>query len=271
MMIRCSFAALLLLSCSLSTAQEDFIYDTVLAVVNGHEITQQQFDSYIKTREAQTDITPQAALDELIKRTLIVQDAERQQLDQTPDFVFRMDDLRTNMLATEGMQYYLKQHPVTETRLKAEYDKQAQTMARPLEYKVRHILLKTKAEARAILAQLKAGENFGELAQKQSQDMLSAQNQGDLDWITTRQVVEDFGNAVARLKKGELSEPVKSEFGWHIILLEDVRKQAPPPFASVKEQLELVLRNRTMQKYVDGLYKDAKIEVKVNFDAETTD
>ncbi|MEN8216682.1 MAG: peptidylprolyl isomerase [Pseudomonadota bacterium] len=230
-----------------------------VAVVNGEIITQQDYDDYFKARTKQTpgEETPdeQMLIEELIQRELLKQDALKNGLDKDPEIINKIEYLRDSLLMATAMQTYLDKHPLDDAVLQGEYDRQIALIKFPTEYKVRHILVETEEEAKAIIAQLGEGKAFGELAKEKSKDLGSAKKGGDLGWITKQKVVPSFGEAVEKLEKGKYSAaPVKSQFGWHIIQLDDTRT-ALPPFESVKEKIKTALQYRLMHEYVEGLVR----------------
>ena len=130
------------------------------------------------------------------------------------------------------------------------------------EYKARHILTTTETEAQAVIAQLNKGANFATLAKEKSIDTSSAQNGGELGWFSPDQMVKPFADAVEKLKKGSYTQtPVHTQYGWHVILLQDVRAVQPPPFDEVKDQVRGIMQNRIIGEYIDGLRKKAKIQI----------
>ena len=132
----------------------------------------------------------------------------------------------------------------------------------PKQYKARHILVETEAEAKEIIAEINKGKSFGELAKAKSTDVGSAKQNGDLGWVTKQTLVPAFGNAMEKLAKGEYTKtPVKSRFGWHIIKVEGVKSQPAPAFNLVKEQIRSGLQNQQMQQYSDQLRTKAKIKI----------
>jgi peptidyl-prolyl cis-trans isomerase C len=153
---------------------------------------------------------------------------------------------------------YVKKNPVKDADVKAEYDKYKAQMG-DKEYHVRHILVKTEPEATAIIAKLKGGAKFEDLA-KQSLDG-SAANGGDLDWASPAAYVPEFSKAMVALKKGEITQtPVQSQFGWHVIKLEDTRPAKVPAFDEVKQQVAEQLQQRKLAAFREDLMKKAKIQ-----------
>jgi peptidyl-prolyl cis-trans isomerase C len=154
---------------------------------------------------------------------------------------------------------YLQKHPVSDADLKAEYDKYKAQVG-DKEYHARHILVDKEEDAKAIIAKLKNGAKFEDLA-KQSKDTGSAANGGDLDWNTPSQFVKPFADAMVSLQKGQITEtPVKTQFGYHVIKLEDVRPAKVPPFEEVNQQIAEQLQQQKLQAYQQELRKKAKIQ-----------
>jgi len=240
--------------------------DKVVVLVNDAKITQQQYDDYQKARGHQGGAVTadrQTVVEELIARELLFQEANKQKLDATPEVVRDLETLRYNYLAEAMMQAYLKKNPATDEQLKAHYDKLIAKATMPTEYKARHVLLEKEEDAKAVIAELKAGKAFAELATAKSKDEGSAKKGGDLGWFTAQQMVPAFSEAVAKMEKNKFTEtPVKSDFGWHVILLEDSRTVAPPTFEAVKERVKGNYQNEQMRAYMEELKKPAKIEIK---------
>lgn len=235
-----------------------------VAVVNGEIITQQDYDEYLKARMEQTSVKQapdkETIIEELINRQLVIQDALSRQIDKTPDFKEKLDSQKESLLAAMGMQDFLDKNPLSEETLKAEYDKRIKQVDLPKEYKVKHILVSDEEEAKAIISALDKAEPFAKLAQEKSIDSASVKNGGDLGWVMEQQVVSAFATEMVKLKKGEYTKsPVKSEFGWHVIALEDIRDAIPPSFESVRPNLEMMLQTQRMQGYVNELRKKAQV------------
>lgn len=238
----------------------------VVALVNGQPITQQMFDAFARERQGQQSAgNPQqersAIIDTLVNLRLLAQEAVKQGLDKNPEMVAEMKNDRISLLARAVIQQQLKDHPLTDESLKKEYDARIQKMSMK-EYKARHILTTTETEAQAVIAQLNKGANFATLAKEKSIDTSSAQNGGELGWFSPDQMVKPFAEAVEKLKKGSYTQtPVHTQYGWHVILLQDVRAVQPPPFDEVKDQVRSIMQNRIIGEYIDGLRKKAKIQI----------
>ena len=238
---------------------------TVVATVNGDKLGSELFDTFVQavtagnTQEPPTDEQKAQMLDQLINMTLAAQAAEKDGLEKDPKVAARLELLRTQILAEAASEKYVKAHPVSETELKAEYD--AQIAGMPKEYKARHILVEKKETADSIIRELQAGGDFSKLATEESKDPGSAKNGGDLGWFNAQTMVKPFADAVAALEKGKYTEtPVQSEFGFHVILLDDVRSAEAPPFDQVKPQVEMFVQRKKLQEYLDSLRKTANIQ-----------
>ena len=234
-----------------------------LAVVNGKSIPSSRADVMVKqmTSQGQQD-NPQlraAIKEELINREILMQEADKQGLSSSPDVKNQLELARQSIVIRALIGDYLKKHPVADADIKAEYDK-FKAQAGDKEYHARHILVEKEEDAKAIIAKLKAGTKFEELA-KQSKDTGSAANGGDLDWATPASFVKPFSDAMVALKKGEITEtPVKSQFGFHVIKLEETRAAKVPTLEEVKPQIAEALQQKKLQAYQDELRKKSKIQ-----------
>jgi len=201
------------------------------AIVNGKPIDSNVFDKFVSSAtrgQPQSQMTPEQKnqlLDHFIGMQLAAEAAEKAGLEKDKDLAGQIALNRNNLLAEAQFKKYLDQHPITDDEVKAEYDAQVGHM--PREYHARHILVDDKAKADSIVSQLKKGGDFQKLAKEHSKDP-SGKNGGDLGWFTLDTMVKPFSDAVAALEKGKYTpEPVQSQFGWHIILLEDSRARRP--------------------------------------------
>jgi len=235
-----------------------------IAVVNGKYIAKATFDNLEKeiAERAQGQSFPkEKLLEELIQRELLVQDAEQKQLDKGADVISRLEEAKKAILTQAEIENFMKTNPVTDAEIKAEYDSKIGGN-NTTEYKARHILVKTEAEAKKLIAELDKGADFAKLANKNSLDGKEAQNGGDLGWFVANQMVEPFSKAVIALEKGKYTkEPVQTQFGWHVILREDSRAQTPPPIEAVKEQLTPMLQRKKVQAMLETLRKQAKVDI----------
>jgi peptidyl-prolyl cis-trans isomerase C len=244
-----------------------------VAIVNGTVISKTTFktlEDEIALRTHGQKFPKQQLLEELIQRELLVQDAHKKHLEQSAEVKERIDMAERSLLSQANLQDYLKTNPVTDAEIKAEYDKEIVKMS-GTEYKARHILVKTEEEAKRIIADLGKGAKFEALAEKHSLDPSKEQG-GDLGWFTEGQMVEPFSKAVVALEKGKYTlTPVQTQFGWHVILREDSRAQVPPPFDSIKEQLRPALQQQKVQKMLEDLRKNAKVETLMSLEEPKPD
>jgi len=239
-----------------------------VAIVNGTTISRTEYDIYVKglLQGKQQELTPEQknqVLDEMISMQLMAAQAEKDGLGKDLETAAQLDVLRMRVLADAASQKILKGQDPTDAQLHAEYETAIASMDKT-EYHARHILVATKDQADQIIKKLKGGAKFEDLAKAQSLDTGSKANGGDLGWFTTSRMVKPFADAVKALKKGEVTpEPVQTQYGWHVIQLEDTREAAPPPFDQVKAQLTNSLVRKKLQVYVEDLKKNAKIEKKL--------
>lgn len=235
-------------------------------VVNGQFISKSALDTLTKEvseRVKGQNFPKDKLIDQLIKTELLVQEAQSKGLDQTPETIERLAMMRASVLSQLAVEDYIKANPVTDADLKAEYDKQIGNTAGDTEYSARHILVKDEAEAIAIIAELDKGADFATLTKEKSTGPSKTQG-GDLGWFGPKQMVAPFSEAVAQLEKGKYTKaPVKTQFGWHVIILEDTRVQTPPPFEAVKAQLEPVVQREKLTSYLDSLRSSAQVEILV--------
>ena len=236
---------------------------TPVATVNGKALSGEMYDIFVqaitgKPAAEATDEQKGQLIDQLVNMALAAQAAEKDGLLKDRDVQARMDLVRMQVLAEAGTQKYIKAHPISESELKAEYDAQVANM--PKEYKARHILVEKKETAESIIRDLQAGGDFAKLAAAESKDQ-SGKNGGDLGWFSLQAMVKPFADAVAGLDKGAITkEPVQSEFGWHVIQLEDTRELKLPGIDEAKGQIAQQLQQRQVQKHIDDLRQKAKVE-----------
>jgi peptidyl-prolyl cis-trans isomerase C len=190
--------------------------------------------------------------------TLAAQAADKDGLAKDPVVAGKLELLRTQILAEATSERFVKSHPASEDEVKAEYDAQIAGMQK--EYKARHILVENKETAESIIRELQAGGDFSKLAKEESKDSSGGAG-GDLGWFSPQTMVKPFADAVAALDKGKYTtEPVQSEFGYHVIILDDVRSPEPPAFDDVKPQVEMFVQRKKLQAYLEGLRKEANIQ-----------
>ena len=235
-----------------------------VAIVNGKAIPKSRLDSLEEQiKRSGRPITPEMQpqlKEEVVAREIFMQEAQVRGLDATEDFKTQMELARQAILIRELFGDYQKKNPVTDEEIKAEYDKfAAQNSGK--EYKARHILVETEDEARAIIAKLKKGGKFDEIAKKQSKDPGSGAKGGDLDWANPGSYVKEFSEALTGLSKGKTTEtPVKTQFGYHVIRLEDIRDAQLPKFEDVKPQIAQQLQQQKIGKFQAELRAKAKVE-----------
>lgn len=254
-------ASLLSLAAGMAVAAPDAV-NTAAVKVNGKAIPQARVDALMAAQLAQgqkdSPELQQAVKEELVRREILVQEAEKTGIEKKPDVMAQMMMARQSVLIGAYLADFVKTHPITDEAVKAEYDRINKALG-DKEYKSRHILVDTEPEAKAIIEKLGKGEKFEELA-KQSKDPGAKDKGGDLGWSTAAAYVKPFADALVKLEKGKVSEPVKSDFGYHVILLEDVRELKAPSLEEVKPQVVKRLQQEMVEKQVLELRSKAKVE-----------
>ena len=242
-----------------------FAEEKSAAMVNGVSISQARVDARVKAAlnqgQADTPELRKMIRENMIKFELVVQEAKKLGLDKKPDVQQQVEMATQQVLLEAFVRNYADSHPISDEVLHQEYDK-LKTKLGDKEYNARHILVETEAEAKDIIAKLggKKPAKFETLAAK-SKDTGSAENGGSLGWSAPSNFVPSFAEALANLKKGEITKtPVQSQFGWHVIKLDDVRDLKVPPFDEVKPQLQQRLQQQAIQKTINDLLSNAKIE-----------
>jgi peptidyl-prolyl cis-trans isomerase C len=239
--------------------------ETTVATVNGKPISAATFDLYVTTVTRQPlDAVPAEQktqlLDQFVGMQLAADAAEKAGLDKNKEVTSQLALSKLNVLADARFKKYLDEHPISDAEIKSEYDEQVAHM--PREYHARHILVESKTAAESLIRELKSGGDFAKLAEKESKDP-SGKNGGDLGWFTPDTMVKPFADALLTLEKGQTTqEPVQSQFGWHVIRLEDSRVPAPPEFDQVKDRVKVLVQRKKLQAFIDELRKGAKIEKK---------
>jgi peptidyl-prolyl cis-trans isomerase C len=259
-------AALLLTACAQKSSQTTSADASAkpVATVNGQVLSSAQFDFFTKNvagkRAAELNAEQRAqALDTLVRAEVVAQQGEKDGLDKQSDTVSSLALARLQIMEQAVMANYLKDRKATDAELKAEYDTQVAALPK-MEYRARHVLVKTKEEADKIIAQLAKGAKFETLAAAQSLDNGSKVNGGDLGWFSPAHMVKPFADAVAALKKGAVTPaPVQTEYGWHVIRLDDTRETSPPAFDTVKDKLGQIVESKKFKAYSDGLLAAAKV------------
>ena len=249
-------AATLALAFSTAQAQN-------LAVVNGVPVPSSRLDAFVQQMVSQGRQVDDAAKtqmkEEIITREVFVQEGQKRGLDATEEFKNQMEMARQGILIRALIAEQQKVNPISDADIKAEYDRFVAENGGK-EYRAHHILVEKEADAKAIIAQLKKGAKFEAVAKKSSKDG-SAANGGDLDWANPKAYVKEFSDALASLKKGKITDvPVKSQYGYHIIRLDDVRDIKLPTLDEIKSQIVQHLQQTKLEDYRKELMAKAKIE-----------
>ena len=235
-----------------------------LAIVNGKaipkeraEVLKQQVER--SGRQVTADMEGQIK-EEVIAREIFMQEAQKRGLESSADYKTQMELARQTILIRELFADQQKNNPVTDAEIQAEYDKFVAANSGK-EYRASHILVEKEEEAKAIIASLKKSGKFEEIAKKQSKDPGSGAKGGDLDWANPSGYVPEFTEAMIKLEKGKFTQtPVKSQFGWHVIRLDDVREAKLPKLEEVKPQVAQQLQQQKLAKFQEELRAKAKVE-----------
>lgn len=235
-----------------------------VAIVNGKPVPKARVDA-LAAQLAKSGRPVGAEMEgqlkeEVIAREVFMQEAQKRGLDASDDFKSQMELARQTLLIRELFADQQKKNPVSDAEIQAEYDKFVSANGGK-EYRARHILVEKEDEAKSIIASLKKGGKFEDIAKKQSKDPGSGANGGDLDWANASSYVPEFSQALIKLNKGQTTDaPVKSQFGWHVIRLEDVRQAQLPKLEDVKPQIAEQLQRQKLAKFQEDLRGKAKIE-----------
>ena len=237
-----------------------------IAIVNGKAVPKSRVDALMQQVARSGQQLPpgsdQRIKDETVLREIFAQEAERRGIPASAEYRAQLELARQSILIREMFEDFRKKNPVTDTEAKAEYDK-FKAQATGTEYRASHIRVEKEEEAKGLIAQIKGGAKFEELAKKSSKDPGSGERGGDLDFAKPDAYVPEFGKAMAALKKGEMTDtPVKSQFGWHIIRLDDTREAQFPSFDEVKDQIKQRLEQTKLQDFQEKLRKSAKTDYK---------
>jgi len=266
-MILLAVAAALLAACSQKGTQDATASKSPpVAIVDGKTIDRDLYEFYAKgiANKPSSELTPEQrdqVLDNLVRANVIAEQAEKDGTAKEANTAALLELQRLNVLQQAVSEKYLKDRKASDQELRAEYETQVAQLPK-LEYHARHILVATEQFAGKIVAELEKGAKFEDVAKRESMD--SKENGGDLGWFTPDRMVKPFADAVVALKPGEYTHaPVQTQYGWHIIKLEETRDLSPPPFDSVKQRLEQVVQTNKFKEYVDGLMKTAKVEKKL--------
>jgi len=238
----------------------------VVATINGSPITVRQIDIMVEQakmpKKPYTPSEHKPIVEHLAVQQAVAQQAIAKGLDKSAEITERLELSRQAILAKAYVDDYFKNHPITDEQVDALYQTKMKDTTRGTEYKVRHILVEKESEARDIIAKLNSNpKSFNALARERSKDATTREKGGDMgwNWFNTENQLGDFGAAVAKLAKGKFTEtPVKSQFGYHVILLDDTRPRQPPPMADVREYLIREARQEALQKMAEDV--KAKIQ-----------
>ena len=240
------------------------IEGVVVATVNNSPITQDVLDVYATQRKAQPGNeqanTEEAILNELIALELMRQDSIKKGLDSQPVVIASLNQTTRTTLAGAAIKDFMTNNPVTDEAAKAFYDEQMGAVGK--EYNARHILVADEESAKEVIKLLDSGSDFSELAKEKSTGPSGASG-GELGWFGAGQMVKPFSDAAAELDKGAYTKtPVQTQFGWHVIILDDVRESTPPPFDDVKDRIKMLLANQKLQAYIESIKSSATIDIK---------
>jgi len=255
-------APLVLAACNKAATPAPEATGEHVATVNGKALPKSEFDLYVAnmSRQSGREMAGQQdqLLDQYISMQLAADEAEKAGIEKDPKVRDQLALARLQVLVDAGLQKYLEAHPVQESELRPEYD--AQVAALPREYHARHILVDDEAAAVAITKELKGGGDFAKIAAKRSKDS-SSKSGGDLGWFTLDTMVKPFADAVKVMQPGQLTEqPVQSQYGWHVIKLEETRATSAPPFDEVKDRVKMIVQRKKLQTHLEDLRKTAKVE-----------
>jgi peptidyl-prolyl cis-trans isomerase C len=256
-MIWTAVAAAAIATLSLSATAQN------IAIVNGKAVPTSRVEALAQqVARSGRPITPEVEAqikEEVIAREIFMQEAQKRGLDATDEYKAQIELARQTILIRELFAEFQKTSAVTDADVQAEYDKFVAANGGK-EYRARHILVETKEQAEAILASLKKGGKFEDIAKKQSKDPGSGANGGDLDWAAPGNYVNEFSEAMVALNKGQVSAPVQSQFGFHIIRLDDVREAQLPKLEEVKPQIVQQMTQQRMATFQQELRAKAKVE-----------
>ncbi len=235
-----------------------------IATVNGVAVPRARSDILIQQQASRgmpdNDQTRAMVRDELINREVIAQEAQRTGFTKDPEVQAQVDMARQEALVGAYIRDWVRKHPVTDAEVQKEYER-VKAQAGDKEYKARHILVETEDQAKSLIAELKKGAKFDELATKNSKDPGTAQRGGDLDWNVPGQYDRQFSDAMMKLEKGRYTEiPVRTRFGFHIIQLDDVRAVKFPALNEVRQRLSQQIAQNRIEELVKSLRAKAKVE-----------
>jgi len=241
--------------------------EEIVATVNGKKITRQELDSYHKYRQATSNQKiddPKDVLQELINREILLAEVKKKKIDKNKELNYAIDQQTHDIYIQALLRETSVGQPIPEEDVRKIYNERVGNK-KIKEYKVNHVLLKTEQDARAVIAELDAGAKFKDVAKSKSEGP-SAGNGGELGWLNPGQLnnMPGFAQALSEMKKGSYSKaPVQTQYGWHVIELEDQRESDPPSFEQVQKQITAALRQQRLQEYVMQLRNSAKIDIKL--------
>ncbi|MGU7773185.1 peptidylprolyl isomerase [Burkholderia sp. MR1-5-21] len=235
-----------------------------IAVVNGTPIPKSRADAMVSqlVQQGQTDSPQlqQAVRQELVNREILMQEAIRRGIPNRADVKAQVAVAQQTVVLRAMIEDFLKTNQPTDAEVKARYDELVKGVSNR-EYHLHHILVDNEQQAKDLIAKIKAGAKFEDLAKQYSKDPGSGKNGGDLDWSDPKAYVPEFAAAAQKLQKGQMTdEPVKTQFGWHIIRVDDIRNVAPPPFDQVKAQIAQQLVQQKLQAFEENLRQQAKVQ-----------
>ncbi|MEM5437062.1 peptidylprolyl isomerase [Paraburkholderia diazotrophica] len=235
-----------------------------IAVVNGTPIPKSRADALIQqlVQQGQQDSPKlqQAVREELVNREILMQEAVREGIPSKPDVKAQVAVAQQTVVLRALIENYLKQNQPSDAEVKAKYDELVKQIGGK-EYHLHHILVDNEQQAKDLIAKIKGGASFEDLAKQYSKDPGSGKNGGDLDWSDPKAYVPEFADAAQKLQKGQMTDtPVHTQFGWHIIRVDDVRETPPPPFEQVKKQIMQQMQQEKLQAFEEDLRSKAKIQ-----------
>src|SRR5690349_20802183 len=236
-----------------------------IAVVNGTPIPTSRADALVKQLVAQgqqdSPQLQQAVREELINREILMQEAAREGIPTRPDVKAQIAVAQQTVVLRALIEDFVNKNKPTDAEIKARYDQLVKQNGGGKELHLHHILVDNEAQAKDLIAKIKGGASFEDLAKQYSKDPGSAKNGGDLDWSDPKAYVPEFATAAEKLQKGQMTDtPVHTQFGWHIIRVDDVRETPPPPLEQVKPQIVQQMQQEKLQAFEENLRKNAKIQ-----------
>ncbi|TCG03998.1 peptidylprolyl isomerase [Paraburkholderia steynii] len=235
-----------------------------IAVVNGTPIPKSRADALVAqlVQQGQQDSPKlqQAVREELVNREILMQEAIREGIPSKPDVKAQVAVAQQTVVLRALIENFVKKNQPTDAEVKAKYDELVKQIGGK-EYHLHHILVDNEQQAKDLIAKIKAGASFEDLAKQFSKDPGSGKNGGDLDWSDPKAYVPEFAAAAEKLQKGQMTDaPVRTQFGWHIIRVDDVRQTPPPPFEQVKAQIAQQMQQEKLQAFEEDLRSKAKVQ-----------